>query len=74
MFLDNWNLESSFKPSIKLIVIPSPLSVIISFFVHEIIKKEGMTGLLFRGLDTRILANGLNGMLFSVLWKVFMDN
>ena len=41
--------------------------------IKEIIKKEGIPGILFRGLDTRILANGLNGMLFSVMWKVFMD-
>jgi len=41
--------------------------------VRNIVNKEGIQGLLFRGLDTRILANGLNGMLFSVLWKVFMD-
>lgn len=40
---------------------------------REIIKKDGLSGLFLRGLDTRILANGLNGMLFSVLWKHFMD-
>ncbi|KAI6030230.1 mitochondrial carrier domain-containing protein [Pisolithus marmoratus] len=30
-------------------------------------------GLLGRGLKTRILANGLQGLMFSVLWKLFMD-
>lgn len=38
-----------------------------------IIEKEGPIGLFGRGLKTRILANGLQGMLFSVLWKYFME-
>jgi len=41
--------------------------------VKNIIKHDGVRGLFFRGLDTRILANGINGMMFSVLWKFFMD-
>jgi hypothetical protein len=39
----------------------------------EIIRKEGVAGLLGRGLPTRLLANGLQGLLFSVLWKLFSD-
>lgn len=39
----------------------------------EIIRKEGVSGLLGRGLPTRLLANGLQGLLFSVLWKLFSD-
>jgi len=41
--------------------------------VNNIIRHDGVKGLFFRGLDTRILANGINGMMFSVLWKFFMD-
>merc|ERR1712146_650672 len=37
--------------------------------VKEVIMKDGITGLMFRGLQTRILANGLQGMVFSVAWK-----
>ncbi|GAA5889464.1 hypothetical protein JCM16303_005380 [Sporobolomyces ruberrimus] len=40
---------------------------------REILKKEGLKGLFGRGLKTRLLANGLQGILFSVLWKVFQD-
>lgn len=36
----------------------------------NILEKEGWKGLLGRGLKTRILANGLQGIIFSVLWKV----
>lgn len=35
----------------------------------EIIAKDGLIGLFGRGLQTRIMANGVQGMLFSVLWK-----
>ena len=39
----------------------------------EIIKNDGIKGLLGRGLKTRIIANGLQGMMFTVLWKAFMS-
>jgi hypothetical protein len=35
----------------------------------EIIAKEGLMGLFGRGLKTRILANGMQGMMFTVIWK-----
>ncbi|KAK7420782.1 hypothetical protein QQX98_002586, partial [Neonectria punicea] len=38
-----------------------------------IVREEGIFGLLGRGLKTRILANGLQGLLFSILWKLFLD-
>lgn len=41
--------------------------------VSQIIKESGMFGLFFRGLETKILANGMQGILFSVLWKHFED-
>ncbi len=28
---------------------------------------------MFRGLETKILANGLQGILFSILWKQFEE-
>lgn len=37
----------------------------------DIMKQDGVTGLLGRGLKTRILGNGMQGILFSVLWKQF---
>ncbi|GAA6004741.1 hypothetical protein JCM10207_000999 [Rhodosporidiobolus poonsookiae] len=35
----------------------------------HILRTEGARGLFGRGLKTRLLANGLQGLLFSVLWK-----
>ncbi|KAF8599992.1 mitochondrial carrier [Ceratobasidium sp. AG-I] len=40
---------------------------------RAIILTDGLGGLFGRGLKTRILANGLQGLLFSILWKYFLD-
>jgi Mitochondrial carrier protein len=37
--------------------------------VAAIIEKDGINGLLFRGLQTRLLTNSIQGALFSVVWK-----
>lgn len=36
---------------------------------QEIIDKDGVSGVLFRGLETRILTNVLQGAFFTVMWK-----
>ena len=38
-----------------------------------IIEKDGVVGLFTRGLGTRVLANGFQGILFTVLWKYFEE-
>jgi hypothetical protein len=38
----------------------------------QVIRQDGRLGLFGRGLKTRIIANGLQGILFSILWKLFM--
>lgn len=40
---------------------------------QEIVKAEGLIGLFGRGLKTRILTNGMQGLLFSILWKFFQE-
>lgn len=40
---------------------------------REIIDKEGWSGLLGRGLQTRLLSNCIQAALFSVLYKYFQD-
>mmetsp|Transcript_8068 Transcript_8068/g.12628 ORF Transcript_8068/g.12628 Transcript_8068/m.12628 type:complete len:290 (+) Transcript_8068:55-924(+) len=42
--------------------------------VKKVIAESGVTGLMFRGLETKILANGLQGILFSILWKQFEES
>jgi len=41
--------------------------------VRQVLKESGVRGLFFRGLETKILANGLQGILFSILWKQFEE-
>ena len=41
--------------------------------VQHVLDKDGLAGLFGRGLKTRILANGLQGLMFSVLWKYFQE-
>eukprot|EP00659_Diplonema_papillatum_P011908 gene11908-18365_t len=38
---------------------------------RSIVEKDGLAGLFGRGLQTRIATNGMQGMLFSVMWKYF---
>jgi len=37
----------------------------------EILKKDNVSGLFTRGLPVRVVANGIQGMCFTVLWKYF---
>jgi len=39
--------------------------------IKKVVEKDGWMGLFGRGLKTRILANGTQGLMFSVLWKHF---
>ncbi|KAJ3214215.1 hypothetical protein HDU67_001967 [Dinochytrium kinnereticum] len=41
--------------------------------IKDIVAKDGVIGLFGRGLKTRILTNGLQGIMFSVLWKSFEE-
>jgi len=41
--------------------------------VRQVVAKDGVIGLFGRGLSTRIIANGLQGLLFSVLWRLIDD-
>ncbi|CAM9534342.1 unnamed protein product, partial [Hapterophycus canaliculatus] len=38
-----------------------------------VIEEDGLLGLLGRGLSTRIFANGLQSMLFTVVWRYLHD-
>jgi hypothetical protein len=37
--------------------------------VKNIVHKDGLKGLFFRGLGIRLFTNGIQGLLFNVLWK-----
>jgi hypothetical protein len=45
-----------------------------SELVREIVGKQGVVGLMTRGLSTKILSNGLQGMVFTVLFDYLRKN
>lgn len=51
----------------------SPETLSYPTVVRRVIEESGVTGLMFRGLETKILANGMQGILFSILWKHFEE-
>ena len=47
----------------------SQIPVTYAQVTREILQQEGIRGLLGRGLTIRLITNGIQGLLFSVLWK-----
>jgi hypothetical protein len=41
--------------------------------VDKVIAEDGYAGLFGRGLKTRVIANGMQGLMFSVLYKMFEE-
>jgi hypothetical protein len=41
--------------------------------VAMILEQDGLPGLFFRGLQTRLLTNAIQGAMFSVLWRYFQQ-
>lgn len=42
--------------------------------VRLVVKQDGIWGLFGRGLATRLMANGLQGLLFTVMWRYLMEH
>lgn len=42
--------------------------------VRVVVEKDGWLGLFGRGLKTRIITNGLQGLMFTVLWRLIDDH
>ena len=59
---------------IKTVKQTSQKNITYSDTVKEIISKDGVYGLLGRGLKTRIITNGLQGILFTICWKYIEDS
>lgn len=38
--------------------------------MQTVIAKDGVIGLFGRGLGTKLITNGIQGILFSVLWRL----
>ena len=38
-----------------------------------VFEEDGLSGLLFRGLTIKLISNGISAILFTILWKYFME-
>jgi hypothetical protein len=38
---------------------------------RSVVKKDGLMGLFGRGLETKLVTNGIQSVLFSILWRYF---
>jgi hypothetical protein len=50
-----------------------PLALSYPRVVADILRQSGIQGLFLRGLETKILANGMQSILFTLLWKHLED-
>ena len=41
--------------------------------VSKIVAKDGIRGLFLRGLGTKIISNGVQAMLFTVVWRYLQE-
>jgi len=59
---------------LKTTVQTSETTISYSEAAKQVIDKEGVIGLVTRGLGTRLMTNGIQASLFSVVWKVLEES
>jgi hypothetical protein len=52
---------------------PRPVAACSSVLLQSIAAKDGVAGVFTRGLATRIAANGLQNICFTVLWNLVRE-
>lgn len=58
---------------LKTTVQTSPETISYREAAHLVIETDGVVGLFARGLSTRLITNGIQASLFSVLWKLLEE-
>jgi len=69
-------VSDSISNSIRIVKVYKQSSLVALTYtqvIQNILMESGWKGLFFRGLETKILSNGLQGILFSILWKYFQE-
>ena len=41
--------------------------------VSNIVAADGLSGLFFRGLGTKLISNGVQAMLFTIVWRYMQE-
>ena len=52
---------------------PATLATLFRQCAKQITEEHGVMELFGRGLKTRLLANGMQGIMFSIMWKYLDD-
>jgi hypothetical protein len=50
---------------------PAPITYVTA--LRSIMRESGMKGLMFRGLSSKLIANALQSIMFTVLWRLMVD-
>lgn len=58
---------------IKTVKQTSEVQITYSEAIRSVVAKDGIFGLLFRGLQTKLMTNALQGMIFSVAWRFLQE-
>ena len=58
---------------LKTVKQTSQVQVTYGDVLSNLLQTEGVWGLMGRGLGTKVLANGISAMLFTVMWKWLMQ-
>lgn len=66
--------SSNFLRVIKTVKQTSKKKTKYNEIVKDIVKKDGIKELFGRGLKTRIITNGIQGILFTVCWKFIEES
>ena len=41
--------------------------------ISKIVAADGLSGLFFRGLGTKLISNGVQAMLFTIVWRYVQE-
>jgi len=69
-------VSDTISNSIRIIMVYKQSSLITLKYtqvIQNILQESGCKSIFIRGLETTILSNGLQGILFSILWKYFQE-
>lgn len=58
---------------IKTVKQTYPEKITMANAAKMVIEKDGVIGLFGRGLSTRIITNGMQGIMFNIMWRMGMD-
>ena len=68
------DITSNFARVLKVFKQTNSEKITYKHAVKEIIEKDGIIGFFTRGLKTKILSNGIQSIMFTIIWKTFLED